>query len=104
MVILAAKTGRDNTSKKTVMKYAQRKIGKLKYSMPCPKANTVVIKLIPPIIEAALAKCSEKIAQSIVADVCPTVERGGYTVHLHLAPLPTNIDITIIISEGSINQ
>jgi hypothetical protein len=55
-------------------------------------------------IEAALARCNEKIAQSILLLECPNVDSGGYTVHLHPDLLPTNNDITINIPEGIISQ
>lgn len=80
------------------------KIVKLLNSCPCPKAITVVIKLIPPIIEAAPARCKEKMAQSIVAEVCLTVDNGGYTVHLQPAPPPTIIENKIMNKAGPINQ
>jgi len=35
------------------------------------------MKLIPPIIDAAPAKCSEKIAASTEADLCPKLDNGG---------------------------
>jgi len=37
----------------------------------------VVIKLIPLIIDAAPAKCKEKIAASTEAEPCLKLERGG---------------------------
>jgi hypothetical protein len=80
------------------------KIVRLLKSCLCPNEITVVIKLIPPIMEAAPAKCNEKIAQSIVAELCLTVDSGGYTVHLHPAPPPTIIENKIIKSAGPISQ
>jgi hypothetical protein len=80
------------------------KIVRLLKSCPCPKEITVVIKLIPPMIEAAPAKCSEKIAQSIVAELCLTVDNGGYTVQPHLAPPLTIIENRIMKSAGPISQ
>jgi len=35
------------------------------------------MKLILPIIDAAPAKCSEKIAASTEADPCPKLDNGG---------------------------
>jgi hypothetical protein len=64
----------------------------------------VVIKLIPLIIDAALAKCREKIAQSIDLLLCPKLDRGGYTVHPHPALPPIKVAKRIMIREGAINQ
>lgn len=62
------------------------------------------MKLIPPIIDAAPAKCNEKIAVSTDDDLCPKLDSGGYTVHLVPTPpsiiaLNNNIKIA-----GNINQ
>jgi hypothetical protein len=59
---------------------------------------------MPPIIEAAPARCREKIAQSIVLLLCPKLDKGGYTVHPQPALPPTTIEKTIIIRAGNINQ
>jgi len=62
------------------------------------------MKLIPPIIDAAPAKCNEKIAASTDADLCPKEDNGGYTVQ----PVPTLPSIMEPISNintaGNINQ
>lgn len=62
------------------------------------------MKLILPIIDAALAKCNEKIAASTDADLCPKLDNGGYTVH----PVPTPPSIIDLINNiknaGNINQ
>lgn len=64
----------------------------------------MVIKLIPPIIEAALARCKEKIAQSIVPLWCLKLDKGGYTVQPHPALPPTSMEKIIIINAGNISQ
>lgn len=62
------------------------------------------MKLIPPIMEAAPAKCNEKIAASTEADPCLNEDNGGYTVHLVPTP-PSIIDlINNINTAGNINQ
>merc|ERR1712055_645555 len=45
----------------------------------------VVMKFSEPRIEDIPARCSEKIAISTSLPLCPSVERGGYTVQ----PVPT---------------
>merc|ERR1712048_330740 len=74
-------------------------------SSPFPlNINTVVIKLIPPIIDAAPAKCNEKIAASTDADPCPKEDNGGYTVQPVLTPLSIMEPINNINTAGNINQ
>jgi len=103
IVIPAANTGKDNTNKKTVTKKAHKNTS-IRYAS-LPKTRTVVIKLIPPIIEEAPARCRAKITQSTQAPGCPvTLETGGYTVHLQPAPLSTIELISTITSAGAINQ
>jgi hypothetical protein len=55
-------------------------------------------------IEAAPARCREKIAQSTHPLLCPRLDKGGYTVQPHPAPPPIYIEKRIIMSEGAINQ
>merc|ERR1712048_1100602 len=69
-----------------------------------PNINTVVIKLIPPIIDAAPAKCNEKIAASTDADLCPNEDNGGYTVQPVLTPPSIIEPINNINTAGNINQ
>jgi len=64
----------------------------------------VVIKLIPPIIEAAPAKCKEKIAASTDDDLCPKLDKGGYTAHLVPTPPSTIAPNNNIRMAGNINQ
>jgi len=62
------------------------------------------MKLILLIIDAAPAKCNEKIAASTEAEPCLNDDRGGYTVHPVLTP-PSIIDpINNINTAGNINQ
>jgi len=62
------------------------------------------MKLILPIIEAAPAKCKEKIAVSTDEDPCLKLDNGGYTVHLVLT-LPSIIaPINNIKIAGNISQ
>lgn len=56
-------------------------------------------------IDAALAKCNEKIAQSTELLKWNNLEdKGGYTVHLVLALLSILKDKLIIKNAGTINQ
>lgn len=65
----------------------------------------VVMKLIAPRIEAAPAKCKEKIARSTDGPECARfLASGGYTVHPVPAPFSTAADDTSRIREGGINQ
>merc|ERR1712048_630325 len=74
-------------------------------SNPFPlNISTVVIKLIPPIIDAAPAKCNEKIAASTDADLCPKEDNGGYTVQPVLTPPSIIEPINNINTAGNINQ
>jgi hypothetical protein len=60
--------------------------------------------LILLIIDAALAKCNEKIAVSTEEDLCPKLDKGGYTVHL-VPTLPSIIEPSNNINTaGNINQ
>lgn len=62
------------------------------------------MKLIPPMIDAAPARCNEKIAVSTEEDLCPKLDNGGYTVHPVLTPLSI-IDLSNNIKiAGNINQ
>jgi len=55
-------------------------------------------------IEAAPARCREKIAVSTEDDLCPKLDNGGYTVHL-VPTLPSIIDLNNNIKiAGNINQ
>jgi len=68
-VIAPAKTGKDNTNKKAVIKTDQTNKGS--WWKPKPGARIlkiVVIKLIAPNIDEIPAKCRLKIAKSTAAD------------------------------------
>lgn len=65
----------------------------------------VVIKLMAPRIEAAPARCSEKIARSTDGPECARfLARGGYTVQPVPAPFSTAADDTRRIRDGGISQ
>ena len=86
-----AKTGKDKTNKKTDTIILQTK--SLTFSnvtSTLRKLKKVTIKLIPPKIEEAPAKCKLKIAKSTQLPECPKdPDKGGYTVH----PVPTPLSI-----------
>lgn len=68
MVIAPANTGKDNSSKKAVMKTAQTKRGVRCIYIPGARMFiTVVIKLTAPAIEETPAMCKLKIAKSTLA-------------------------------------
>merc|ERR1712048_345347 len=74
-------------------------------SNPFPlNINTVVMKLIPPIIDAAPARCNEKIAASTDAEPCLNDDNGGYTVQPVLTPPSITEPINNINTAGNINQ
>lgn len=60
----------------------------------------VTIKLIPPIIEEAPAKCKAKTAQSTLCPLCLLLDNGGYRVHLVPTPPPFRVAITTIKKAG----
>jgi hypothetical protein len=65
----------------------------------------VVMKLIAPRIEAAPARCREKIARSTDGpEWARFLASGGYTVHPVPAPFSTAADATRRISDGGISQ
>jgi hypothetical protein len=65
MVIAPAKTGKDNKSKKAVIKTDQTNKGKRKKSKPFARILIMVtIKLIAPAMEEAPERCKLKIAKS----------------------------------------
>lgn len=105
MVIAPAKTGKDNTNKKTVTKTDQTK------RFMCSKEIdllriflTVHIKLIPPKIELTPAKCKLKITKSTQDPGCPKVLKGGYTVQLVPPPESTKQESKIKKREEGNNQ
>jgi len=55
-------------------------------------------------IDAAPAKCNEKIAISTDDDLWPKLDNGGYTVHLVLTLLSINAPNNNINTAGNINQ
>jgi hypothetical protein len=71
IVIAAAKTGNDNSSKKAVTKIDHANKGILYIAIPRARMfKTVTIKLIAPMIEEAPDKCKLKIAKSTAGPEC----------------------------------
>ena len=78
IVIAPASTGSDSSSRNAVTKIAHTKSGILCIVMPGARMlKIVVMKLIAPMIDAAPARCSEKIAISTAAPGCPTGPESG---------------------------
>jgi len=77
-VIAPAKTGKDKTNKKTVIKtdHTNKLIFSKLIELP-RKLLTVHIKLIPPKIELIPAQCNLKITKSTLLPTCPIVLKGG---------------------------
>lgn len=102
----AAKTGKDNKSKKAVIKTAQTNKGIKVIRKPGARIFKIVtIKLIAPNNEEIPAKCKLKIAKSTAPLECAAIEdNGGYTVQP--VPAPTSITEEKIKrnNEGGNNQ
>lgn len=64
----------------------------------------VVIKLALPKILLTPARCNEKIPRSTALPLCPTVLKGGYTVHPVPTPLSTIPDKSNNIRAGGKSQ
>ena len=105
-VIAPAKTGKDNTNKKAVIKTAQTKRGSLYINKPLHlKKKIVQIKFIEPAIEDIPAKCKLKIAKSIEAPEWPFIElNGGYATQEQPAPLSTRLEINNKSKDGGKSQ
>lgn len=85
-MIAPASTGSDKRRRIAVRRTLQTKRGISSKVIPSPRIFTiVVIMLIDPRILLTPATWSEKIPISTAPPGCPTVDRGGYTVH----PVPT---------------
>jgi hypothetical protein len=77
-VIPAAKTGKDNNSKKAVIRTDQTNKGIRKYVNPRALIFVIVtIKLIAPIIDEAPAICKLKIARSTAGPEWATIPDNG---------------------------
>jgi len=105
-VILPANTGRERISNKTVIMTDQTNSGSRSKVIPGARMLTAVeIKLIPPKMEAAPAKCKAKMAKSTLPPAWETIPaRGGYTVHPVPAPDSTKAETRRRVSEGGISQ
>lgn len=101
IVIAPARTGRDNKSKRAVIKTAHTKSGIRSIVIPAGRILiTVVIKLTAPRIDETPAKCSEKIPRSTEAPAWAIpADKGGYTVH----PVPTPLS-TIPLERRSVSE
>ena len=106
MVIAPAKTGRDKSNKKAVIKTDQTINGNLCIDIPGALIlKIVVIKLIAPKIEEAPDKCKLKIAKSTAGPECAcTLLKGGYTVHTVPAPASTKVEDNNKSNDGGNNQ
>ena len=106
MVIAPARTGSVNRRRITVRITAHTNSGIRSSRIPFHRMLIiVVIKLIAPRIEAAPARCSEKIARSTDGPECARfLASGGYTVHPVPAPFSTAADDTSRISDGGMSQ
>jgi hypothetical protein len=106
MVIAPARTGRDRSSRTTVIRTAHTNNGIRSRRSPCHRILiTVVIKFTAPRIEEAPAKCSEKIARSTDGPACARfLDSGGYTVHPVPAPFSTAAEEISSIREGGRSQ
>lgn len=101
-----ANTGRVRRRRITVIITAHTNSGIRSKRIPFHRMLiTVVIKLMAPRIEAAPAKCREKIAKSTDGpEWARFPDRGGYTVHPVPAPFSTAAEDTSRIREGGSNQ
>jgi len=106
MVMPAARTGRDKSSRTAVIRTAHTNSG----VWYCEIAGgfmlmIVVIKLMAPRIEEMPARCREKIVRSTDAPAWAKLPaRGGYTVHPVPAPASTPEDASRRRNEGGRSQ
>jgi len=78
MVMAAASTGSDSSSRKAVISTDHANSGMRCRVMPGARMlKMVVMKLMAPRIELAPATCRAKMARSMAGPVWPTVDRGG---------------------------
>ena len=78
MVMAPASTGSDSNSKNAVTSTDHTNSGILCSVMPGARMlKIVVMKLMAPRMDAAPARCSEKMARSTAGPGCPEVLSGG---------------------------
>jgi len=101
-----ANTGRDNNSKKAVIKTAHTNKGVLLATIPGALIFIIVtIKLIAPNIDDTPARCRLNIARSTEPPECACIPaKGGYTVQPEPTPASTSDEDTKRISAGGNNQ
>lgn len=106
IVMAPAKTGRVRRRSSTVRITAHTNRGIRSSRIPFHRMLIiVVIKLIAPRIDAAPARCREKIARSTDGpEWARFLASGGYTVHPVPAPFSTAADDTSRIRDGGISQ
>jgi hypothetical protein len=106
IVIAPAKTGRDKSNKKAVMKIAQTNNGILWNAKLLDLILVIVqIKFIAPKIEAAPDKCKLKIAKSTEPPEWAVIpDNGGYTVHPVPTPASQSTELINNNSAGGNNQ
>jgi len=106
IVIAPANTGSDNNKRITVIIIAHTNKGIISHQRFLLLIFlNVVRKLIAPKIEAAPARCKEKIDNSIEAYLwAKNLDRGGYSVHPVPTPILTNDAKTNNIKEGGRSQ
>lgn len=99
-----AKTGREIRRRTLITPIHQHKTLRVSTCSPPVRLCIVVIKFIAPIRDLAPAIWREKIAISTLNPLCPSPERGGYTVHP--VPLPPSVlsEETITESAGVTTQ
>jgi hypothetical protein len=101
-----ANTGRVRSRRITVIITDQTNKGIRSNRIPFHRILIIVVmKLMAPRIEAAPAKCREKMAKSTDGpEWARLLASGGYTVHPVPAPFSTAADDTSRIKDGGISQ
>ena len=104
-MIAPARTGNERSKRIAVRSTDHTKRGISSIVIPSPRIfMIVVIKLALPKILLTPAKCKEKIPKSTAPPGCPSVDRGGYTVHPVPTPLSTIPDISKRVRAGGRSQ
>jgi len=105
-VIAPAKTGREKSSSRVVIKIDHTNNGICSVVFKEVRMfKIVVMKLMAPKIDETPAKWSLKIVRSTDAPEWKrTLERGGYTVHPVPEPEPENADKINIVKDGGRSQ
>jgi len=106
IVIAPAKTGKDKSNKKAVIKIAQTNNGKLWNDKLFTRMLKIVqIKLIAPKIDDAPERCKLKIAKSTDPPECELpLDKGGYTVQPVPGPASDKTEANNNNNEGGNNQ